>query len=55
LFYGLPFGEEYKGVDLEKILFEEFRQKGYHLKTVSFIFDTSKYVDLKERYWDMVS
>jgi len=40
LFHGLPHGEEFRGVNLEKILFDEFRKKGYHLKTISFIFDT---------------
>lgn len=44
LFYGLPYGPDFEGISLETILFNEFRKKGYSIKSISFIFYTNEYV-----------
>jgi hypothetical protein len=55
LITNLPHGENYLGVNLKEILIHSFRQKGYHIKGVNFVYDTDKYTDKKEEFWDSIS
>lgn len=52
---GLPHGKKFEALNLTEIIKHAFRKEGYFLKGVNFIYNTDKYTDKKEKFWESIS
>ena len=48
LLTGLPYGEEYNQMDLRNKILEMFKDMGYKLKLINFVYDTDEYRSLQD-------